>query len=137
MLVTGPIVGGIVEAVTHLEERERPSIWVLSELPLSCLPTEFLADLRRSGHLFVVEEHVLQGGVGQAISHRLLSISEPVQRFTHRVARGYVTGLYGSQKFHRKESLLDAASILAALPGDGALQVRLDFLKLTVPHEVS
>jgi transketolase len=137
MLVTGPIVGGILDAVAHLEERVRPSIWLLSELPLCNLPGEFLADLRRSGHLFVVEEHVLQGGVGQAISHHLLSLSEPVRRLTHRFARGYVSGLYGSQKFHRKESQLDPESILAALPGDGVLQIRLDFSKLTVPHEVS
>jgi transketolase len=137
LLVAGPIVGGILDAVAHLEERERPSVWVLSELPLPPLPPAFLADLRRSGHLFVVEEHVLQGGLGQAISHHLLSISEPVARFTHRFARGYVSGLYGSQKFHRKESQLDPESILAALPGNGAMQIRLDFLKLAVPHEVA
>jgi len=115
MLVIGPIVGGILEAVVHLDEQVRPTIWLLSELPISGVPTEFLADLRRSGHLFVIEEHVLQGGVGQAISHYLLSIAEPVRRFTHRAARGYVSGLYGSQKFHRKESELDPASILAVL----------------------
>ena len=74
MLVTGPIVGGILEAVAHLGEQDRPSIWLLSELPLLDLPPEFMADLRRSGHLFVVEEHVVQGGLGQAISYHLLSM---------------------------------------------------------------
>jgi len=118
MLVAGPVAGGILSAVADLEDTNRPSVWLLSELPLSDVPPEFLADLRRSGHLFVVEEHVAQGGLGHAVAHHLLSIAEPVKRFTHRTACGYLSGLYGSQAFHRRESQLDSASILEALAKD-------------------
>ena len=38
--------------------------------------------------------------------------------FTHQVARGYVSGLYGSQRFHRKECGLDPAGIAALAPGN-------------------
>ena len=115
MLVAGPIVGSIMEVVDTLDHSLRPSVWLLAELPMPTPPVEFFADLRRSDHLIVIEEHVLQGSVGQAISHHLLSTSELVSRFSHRFARGYVSGLYGSQRFHRAECGLDAASILAML----------------------
>jgi transketolase len=90
-------------------------LWLVSEFPLTNIPDEFFADLNRSGHLVVVEEHVAQGGLGQMIGHYLLTRGIAVRRFTHHYARGYVSGLYGSQKFHRKECGLDAATILSAL----------------------
>lgn len=115
MLVAGPLVGGMIRELAGIPIEQRPSVWLLSELPLVAVPAQFLEDLRRSDHLFVVEEHVAQGGVGQIISHHLLSISRPVTRFTHRCALGYVSGLYGSQRFHRRECGLDPASILRDL----------------------
>ncbi|MFI5360620.1 MAG: transketolase family protein [Elusimicrobiota bacterium] len=119
MVVVGPLVGGIVAALRPLPEDRRPDLWVLTELPLDkrSVPTEFLDDLRGSRHLFVVEEHVAQGGAGQQLPHLLLTMGEMPPRFTHRCALGYVSGLYGSQAFHRKECGLDAASIVAELGG--------------------
>jgi hypothetical protein len=34
-------------------------------------------------------------------------------KFSQLNARGYVSGLYGSQRFHRKESGLDPAAVVA------------------------
>ena len=36
-------------------------------------------------------------------------------QFVHRTALGYVSGRYGSQRFHRAECGLDPASIVAEL----------------------
>ena len=99
----------------RLEDAHRPDLWVLAEMPLGELPTGFLADLQRSGHLIVVEEHVAQGGAGQMLAHQLLTRGLAPRQFTHRAALGYVSGLYGSQKFHRAECGLDAESIIALL----------------------
>ena len=115
LLAAGPLVGGIVREVRKMPRAERPSVWLVSELPFGQVPSEFLNDVQRSGHLFVVEEHVKNGGLGQIISHHLMSISVAVRRFTHYYAQGYVSGLYGSQAYHRRESQLDPASVLAAL----------------------
>ncbi len=115
LLVAGPLVGGIVREAQKMAYAERPSVWLVSELPFGQVPSEFLVDLQRSGHLFVVEEHVKNGGLGQMISHHLMSMSVAVRRFTHHYARGYVSGFYGSQTYHRRESLLDPDSVLAAL----------------------
>jgi transketolase len=115
LLVTGPLVGGILKEVQKLTPAERPSVWLVSELPFGEVPAEFIEDVRNTEHLLVVEEHVKTGGLGQMISHHLLTRSLPVRRFTHRHAQGYVSGLYGSQKYHRRECQLDGASVLAAL----------------------
>ena len=119
MLVVGPLVGGILEALSNIDEQYRPNLWVLTELPIkmNTIPEDFVSDLRRSRHLFVVEEHIAHGGVGQMLAHCLLTMGEMPPRFTHRCALGYVSGLYGSQNFHRKECGLDTESITAALKG--------------------
>lgn len=117
MLAVGPLVGPILAATHKLDYSSRPNLWVLTELPLSEMPEEFLSDLERSGHLFVVEEHVVQGGAGQMLAHHLLTLGKSPKQFTHRAALGYVSGLYGSQKYHRAECGLDAESIVAQLTG--------------------
>lgn len=115
VLVVGPLVGGIWDSVRNLDAAERPTIWLLSELPVDTLPEQFLADLRQSGRLMVVEEHIAQGGAGRMLAQRLLEAGQAPAKFHLRCACGYPSGLYGSQKFHRRECGLDPASILAFL----------------------
>ena len=82
------------------------------------LPAAFLDDLAHSEHLCVVEEHVAQGGIGQMIARSLMENGRAPRRFSTRNALGYISGLYGPQKFHRRECGLDPTSILAHLiPG--------------------
>ena len=113
LLAVGPLVGPILGAVQELEAPRRPSVWLLSELPCPALPDAFLDDVRRADCLMVVEEHVAAGGAGAALALELLGRGVAPRRFIHRPALGYVSGRYGSQKFHRRESGLDPDSILA------------------------
>jgi transketolase len=115
VLGVGPVISKLIEAVRHFDERQRPNVWVLSELPIMDLPAAFVSDIQSGGHLIVIEEHVANGGAGQMVAHELLSAGQPPRRFSHRCARGYISGLYGSQNFHRRECGLDAASIIADL----------------------
>ncbi|MGO9598479.1 MAG: transketolase [Isosphaeraceae bacterium] len=115
IVVTGTLVGGIWGAVAKLEQPARPTLWVLSELPPAGLPDEFLADLDRARGLLVVEEHARQGGMGQIIASLLLEHGQMPRQFVSRTAQGYVSGLYGSQKFHRTESGIDPAAIIQFL----------------------
>ena len=115
LVVVGPLVGGILDAVRGLDEHQRPAVWLVSELPLTAPPEEFLADLAGSQRLVLVEEHVAQGGAGSMLASALLSAGHAPRRFTHRTALGYVSGLYGSQKFHRAECGLDPASVVQLL----------------------
>ncbi len=121
LLVAGPLVGGIWAEAIQQDPELRPNVWAVCELPIEELPREFLEDVRRSDHLIVVEEHVARGGVGQMIACALLESGLAPRRFVTRPALGYISGRYGSQMFHRKESGIDAASIIElAVGGVGA-----------------
>jgi transketolase len=111
--IAGPLVGGILDAVRQSDLSA--DVWLVSELPIAQLPVEFLASLRRSSYLMVIEEHVSAGGLGQMLAHQLLLRGAAPGQFVHRTALGYVSGRYGSQKFHRAECNLDPASIVAEL----------------------
>jgi transketolase len=117
VVVVGPLAGGILAAVQTLPEAQRPSLWLLSELPIGTddIPAALIADVESNGNLVVVEEHVAQGSAGASLAHALLRAGTPPRRFTHRFACGYPSGNYGSQLYHRQESGLDPASIVRLL----------------------
>ena len=117
LVIVGPLTGGILGAAMELRDPIRPTLWVLSELPVLAdeIPPALVEDIQRSGHLIVVEEHVASGGAGQGLAHALLLRGAAPGRFSHRHALGYPSGFYGSQDFHRKECGLDPQSILASL----------------------
>jgi transketolase len=118
-LVVGPLAGGLLDPLRKIEPGRRPNLWVLCEMPIQP-PAQFLEDVKRTGRLFVIEEHVVVGSVGEMIAHYLLSHGLAPPIFVHRCARGYVSGLYGSQKFHRAECGLDVPSLANALLGRDA-----------------
>ena len=114
VLITGPLAGGLLGAFKDLPDAKKPNTWILTELPFEAttIPGDFLKDIKRTGHLVVVEEHVAHGGVGEMMSRCLLLRGESPKRFSHFCAQGYLTGYYGSQDFHRKECGLSAENIL-------------------------
>lgn len=117
MAVIGPLAGPLIAAASRLTPADRPEIWVVSELPLDTAPPPpaFLDSVRRVDALYVVEEHVRQGGLGQILAHDLMSRGRSPGLFRHFHAQGYPSGRYGSQTFHRAENGLDATHILAQI----------------------
>jgi transketolase len=111
----GPLLGGMLTTLQQLGEDVRPEVWLVTELPIANVPDEFIAGVRRARRLFVVEEHTAHGGFGQMLAHHLAAAGVRLDSFIHKYALGYVSGLYGSQKFHRAECGLDPASIAAAV----------------------
>jgi len=115
ILVCGPLVGGLLAAVEQLPFEKRPSVWLVTELPIDHLPHDFVADVHKSRHLMVVEEHVATGGIGEQLARLFLLHGIAPGRFSHHYATGYPSGRYGSQSFHRKQCRLDPESILESL----------------------
>lgn len=116
VVTTGPLAGSTLAALRDLPDVD-PELWVVSELPLGNVPppAEFTAQIAESRRLCVIEEHVDQGGLAQMLAVWALNTGIAVQGFRHQHARGYPSGLYGSQAFHRRESMLDASSIRQAV----------------------
>jgi transketolase len=117
IVAVGPIAGGLLLAARGVPQHLRPSIWVVSELPLLSLMSEpeLLASLADSEHLIIVEEHVEAGSLGQAIAASLLKLGKAPRKFEHLCARGYVTGRYGSQQFHRRENGIEPNDLIARI----------------------
>jgi transketolase len=122
MIVVGPLAGSSWQALLSLNEASRPALWLVTELPLDANPPplELMQTVARTKRLAIVEEHVAQGGVGQAFCSLLLEQGIFVSVFRHLCAKGYPSGTYGSQAFLRRcsrlgpQSILEAASALAA-----------------------
>ena len=115
LVVVGPGAGPVLAEAMALSPAERPEVWALSELPMPALPADLLASIAATGTLFVLEEHVAQGSVGQMLAHSLLLAGAAPRRFEHFHAHGYRSGRYGSQGWHRRENGIDAPAVLAAI----------------------
>lgn len=114
ILVAGPLAGNLLKEVLTMEDRHRPELWVLTELPLELnqIPISFIERSEKSQRLIVVEEHVAHGGAGQIMTHWLAKKGIGLKSFDHLCAQGYPSGLYGSQTFHRKENGLNSQNII-------------------------
>jgi transketolase len=115
ILVAGPIAGALWQATCDRPAGERPAIWVVGELAEGAAmnpPAGLLEAIARAPVLGLIEEHVAQGGLGQQFLHHMALAGRAVPRVVHAHARGYPSGRYGSQNWHRQECGLDVISIL-------------------------
>lgn len=106
----GPLAGVAWQALQELSEHERPALWAVSEFDDASIPTGFLTQINGQS-LYVLEEHVEQGGLGMHICLGLAKRGIGCKKFVHRSALRYPTGRFGSQNFHREQCGLDAISV--------------------------
>jgi transketolase len=119
VVAVGSLAGSLLERFLSLPKDRRPELWVFSAFSLGgeLIPAGLRESLIRKPRLLVVEEHVVQGSVGQAMAYALVKEGIVLESFRHHFAVGYLSGLYGSQSFHRRESGLDPDNILHAIMG--------------------
>jgi transketolase len=118
IVAVGPIAGGLLRATQSSAPATRPALWVVSELggvTPEDIPQALLDAIDATPALGLVEEHVAAGGFGQQFVHALALLGRPLPPLLHAHARGYPSGRYGSQMWHRQECGLDVPTILAQL----------------------
>lgn len=110
----GPVLQGLWQLgdAALLDELE---IWSVGTLPLSPLPAELVASIRRARRVVTLEEHYRAGGLGEALSHLFLSSNVLPESFTSLAAEGYPSGRYGSQRWHQEENGLAGRALAARL----------------------
>ncbi len=114
VIAMGPVVQGLYEsgAEALLEELE---IWSVGTLPLEAIPAELEASIREVRRVVTFEEHYAPCGLGEAVSHALLTSGVVPESFTCLHAAGYPSGRYGSQRFHQLESGLAGPALVSRL----------------------
>ena len=116
LLALGPLAGVAWEAFINFPFEDRPAIWVVTELSVKGLPVKFISEVAEK-NLFVVEEHVVAGGLGMNLAFAMVKLKINVSDFVHHYARGYPSGRFGSQAFHRAESGLDVDGMRSMVKG--------------------
>ena len=117
VIVAGPIATTYIDAFQKIHKSNRPNLWLISELPVreKLMPNALLRQLKEERVIYIIEEHVEQGGIASQISLLLHQLNVKVERFINFFAKAHHYKTYGSQKFLRKESGLDIMSILKVL----------------------
>jgi transketolase len=113
VICVGPMVGEFLSFAETLPFESRPAIWSVGVLPLLELPTDFLSDIEKDGvRLFIVEEHVRQGGVAQQLALKLLLDGVTVKTVLSYSARSAFFENYGSHRYMRRQEGLTPAQVL-------------------------
>ena len=117
VIAVGALASTYIEALLALEEKLRPNLWAVAELPLETnpLPPDLLNEIKATSCLLAAEEHVTRGSFGSELALHLLSRGILPQRFVHLHALAHRYERYGSQAYLRKQSRLDAVSLIATM----------------------
>lgn len=125
IVAVGPLGGQLLEAIAFALGpigKWGPSLWICTEPdmqePDQLWDRFFVNNVCRP--LWVVEEHVAAGSLGVSLASRLLRLPD-CSAFRHFCAQGYPSGREGSQAWHRRESGIDAESVVKALKETYAL----------------
>ena len=121
VIAVGPLAGTYIAPFAQLPDSVRPNLWAVAELPLTSnqLPNDLFAQIESGSCLCVAEEHVKRGGFGEELLSYLIQQGVQVKRFLHCHAKAHHYDRYGSQHYLRKQSELDASSVMAALSISG------------------
>ena len=122
----GPIAGGLWRALRERPAADRPALWVLSELDEDARSDgapwrAARCDLGGAGAQPRRGARRARAASGSSSLHFLALGGRPMPRMVHAHARGYPSGRYGSQSWHRRECGLDVPAILGQLAGEGCL----------------
>ena len=110
----GPVLQGLYEldAPDLFDELE---IWSVGTLPLEAIPGELAASIAEKRRVITIEEHYRACGLGEAVSHLLLTSGAIPKSLACLHAAGYPSGRYGSQRWHLEESGLAGPPLLKRL----------------------
>ncbi len=111
VIAAGPVAGNLL-ALNSPEIDEALEVWVLGQLPVDTIPAELMESLKQKKKIAVLEEHGAAGGVGEMLAALLGRTAGFDFKYESWSASGYVSGRYGSQRWHQEENSLAGDSLL-------------------------
>ncbi|HEX7507298.1 MAG TPA: transketolase [Polyangia bacterium] len=110
----GPVLGNLYE-MGDRELLDDMEIWSVGMLPIDDIPADLSASIREKRPVVTLEEHYGSCGLGEALSHLLLTHAVLPQSLTSLHALGYPTGRDGSQRWHQEQSGLAGQALRTTL----------------------
>jgi len=110
--------GAVLQGLYELGDRallDELEIWSVGMFPLEEIPAELAASIREKRRVITIEEHYRAGGLGEALSHSMLTSGVVPESLVSLNAAGYPSGRYGSQRWHLAENGLSGAPLAARL----------------------
>jgi transketolase len=110
----GPVLGNLYE-IGNQDLLDDIEIWSVGMLPIEDLPADLVASISEKRRVVTIEEHYGACGLGEALSHSLLTRAVLPESFTSLHAAGYPDGRYGSQRWHQEQSGLAGRALFSRL----------------------
>ncbi len=120
ILSVGSITGSLLYDLYKIPRIDCPTLYKISEMPMNKLPDGLYRFLRNhhKKDIIVVEEHVQRGSFGQELLSFLADNNLKFKSFKHFcVKEKCADGLYGSQKYMRKQYGIDPETIINYIKG--------------------
>jgi transketolase len=115
VIVQGPVANNLYGALVDFELKNEVAVFVINKMPLKVLPKEIEESISQTNEVLTIEEHIPIGGLGSAVAFLTSEKGITVKRFVSLHAKGYPSGLYGSQAYHQQLSGLDSKNIFSAI----------------------
>lgn len=114
VIAMGPVVGNLYDIGDQavLDDLE---IWTVGTLPVDDIPGDLGASIGEGRPVVTLEEHYGACGLGEAVSHLLLTRGVFPRSFTSLHAAAVPSGRYGSQRWHQREDGLAGRGLLSSL----------------------
>ena len=108
------VIGNMAGSVLHFCRDKNFSVWACGVLPLeiNSVPFELFNDIKNCDTLFIIEDHVKTGGLGEQFSAIMLESGIIPENFKILYAHGYSSKLYGSQDYYRKNNGLNLEELI-------------------------
>lgn len=107
----GPMVLHVVKALKV--QGQKAKVFSVSELPLFELRKDMVDAIRDAKAIWVFEEHVARGGLGEHLCWHAARAGLQLKNFQHVYALGYPNGLYGNQNYHQEQSGLSVDALVS------------------------
>jgi transketolase len=111
VIAQSPVANNLIAALNGNSHQSKTEVFIINKMPLTELPSDVHASIKRTGKVLTIEEHVSVGGLGSAVALLINEHTLPVSKFISLHAEGYPGGLYGSQSYHQQLSGLDEGNI--------------------------
>lgn len=115
MIVIGTMIDQASQVVVQLNNKSAIiDLWSVGKLPFK-IPTKLMESINRIKRLCIIEEHGLAGGLGQIISHQLMTNNIHLKNFIHFYAGKSNLKTVGSREYYLKENGMDKENIIKIL----------------------